>query len=100
MKRSILSSPARRAIQISTLLLAFASVSFGAEPVSSGRDAPLIGSMVVTASRPLPLMGTLVVTAPRSRAVLVADLGEMTVTAPREIALARNDMPRTGHAPF
>jgi len=84
MTNSTLKTLSSRALQLATLFLVAAPVTFGGEPVASDRDSQFMGHMVVTATREVPLIGSIVVTAPRSSVVLVADLGEMTVTAKRE----------------
>jgi hypothetical protein len=96
MTHSNLISLSRRALQLTTLFLAVAQVTFGDEPVTSSREGQLIGQMVVTALREYPLIGHIVVTASRLAPtnVAVADLGAMTVTAQRETALARKDTPQ------
>jgi len=95
MTRSTLVSLSRRAIQFASLFLVAASVTFGGESVNSNqligqmvvsaaRECADIGQVVVTATRERPLIGQMVVSASRvKRAVLVADLGDMTVTAGR-----------------
>jgi hypothetical protein len=119
MTRTNLVSVSRRAL-FATLLLAAASVSFGGESINSTSDEQLIGQMTVTAAREpatighivvaatreRPLLGQVVVAATRERpligemvvsatrlepATLVADLGEMTVTAHRFVSVVRND---------
>lgn len=93
MTHSTLISLSRRALQLTTLFLAVASVTFGGEPVTSSRDGQLIGQIVVTAPREHQFIGHMVVTARRMAptSVVFADLGAMTVTAQRETALARDD---------
>ena len=95
MTHSTLISLSRRALQLTTLCLAVAPVTFGSEPVTSFREGQLIGQMVVTATREHQLIGHMVVTASRlaPASVVFADLGAVTVTAPRETALARQDTP-------
>jgi hypothetical protein len=97
MTHSTLISLSRRALQLTTLL-AVASVTFGAEPVTSSREGQLIGHLVVTAAREHQLIGQIVVTADRlaPASVAIADLGAITVTAHRETALARQDTPQAG----
>ena len=88
MTHATLTNLSRRALQSAAFFLAFAPLCFASEPVASTAVSPL-GEMVVTATRVPPLMGHLVVTAPRIVAyVAVADLGAMTVNAPRETVLA------------
>jgi hypothetical protein len=91
MTHSTLISLSRRALQLTTLFLAVAPVTFGGEPVNSSREGQLIGQMVVTALREHQLIGHMVVTARRlaPASVAIADLGAMTVTAQRETALAQ-----------
>jgi hypothetical protein len=91
MTHSTLISLSRRALQLTTLFLAVAPVTFGGEPVNSFREGQLIGQMVVTALREHQLIGHMVVTARRlaPASVAIADLGAMTVTAQRETALAQ-----------
>jgi hypothetical protein len=89
MTHATLTNLSRRALQAAAFFLAFAPLCFGSEPAPSAAASPLLGEMVVTATRVPPLMGRLVVTAPRNVAyVAVADLGSMTVNAPRETVLA------------
>lgn len=96
MTHSTLISLSRRALQLTTLCLAVAPVTFGSEPATSSREGQLIGHMVVTAAREHQLIGHIVVTAGRlaPASVAFADLGAMTVTARRETALARQDTPQ------
>jgi hypothetical protein len=93
MKHSTWISLSRRALQVTTLFLAAAPVTFGSEPVTSPGEGQLIGHMVVTAARERQLIGHIVVTAGRlaSANAAIADLGAMTVTARRETTLARED---------
>lgn len=90
-------SLSRRALQLTTLFLAFAPVTFGDEPVTTSREGQLIGQMLVTAPREHPLIGHIVVTARRMApaSMVFADLGAMTVTAQRENTFAREN---TRHA--
>lgn len=90
MTHATLTNLSRRALQSAAFFLALAPLCFAGEPVASAAVSPL-GEMVVTATRVPPLMGHLVVTAPRIAPahVAVADLGSMTVNAPRETVLAR-----------
>jgi hypothetical protein len=97
----------RSALQLAALFLAGATVTFAGEPDVSAQKPQLIGHMVVTAAPDPVLLGHMVVTAAPERALLgnmvvtatrvartntlVADLGAMTVTAPRVTTLARND---------
>jgi hypothetical protein len=96
MTHSTLISLSRRALQLTTLFLAVAPLTFGGEPVISSREGPLIGQMVVTATREQQLIGQIVVVADRlgPASVAIADLGALTVTARRETALARQDTPQ------
>jgi hypothetical protein len=128
MTYSTMVSLSRRALQLTTLLVATASVSFGGESVPSDREAQLIGHVTVTAARERELIGHVTVTAARERelvghmvvtavrehelmghlvvtadrlapeTVAIADLGAMTVTARRETPLASNDAPHAGSA--
>jgi hypothetical protein len=96
MTHSTLISLSRRALQATTLFLAVAPVAFGGEPVTSSRESQLIGHLVVTAAREHQLIGQIVVTADRlaPASVAIADLGAITVTAPRETVVARQDTPQ------
>lgn len=90
MKRSTVAF--RSALQLATLFLAAAPVTFGGEPGTSQREPELIGHMVVTAAPERPFIGHMVVTATQLARTntRVADLGAMTVTAQRVTTLARN----------
>jgi hypothetical protein len=90
MTNSTLMTLSSRALQLATLFLVAAPVTFGGEPAAADRESQLIGHIVVTAPREVPFIGSLVVTATRSPVVLVADLGSMTVTADREALLVTN----------
>ena len=86
----------RRTLQIATLsLLAAAPVTFGGEPARSQGEHRLIGHIEVVATREHPLIGSMVVTANRLNTAVFADLGAMTVTARRDISLARNTTAQT-----
>jgi hypothetical protein len=98
MTHSTLLSLSRRTLQLATLsVLAAASVTLAGEPVTSEREGQLMGHMEVTATRERPLIGSMVVTANRLMPIY-ADLGAMTVTAPRETTLARNQTPQAARA--
>ena len=114
MTYSTMVSLSRRALQLTTLFVATAPASFGAEPVFSNGEGQLIGHVVVTAARDRELVGHVMVTAPRERELMghivvtadrlapeyvaIADLGAMTVTARRETPLASNDASHSGLA--
>jgi hypothetical protein len=100
MTHSLWITLSRRALQLATLLVAAASVTFAGEPVTATREHQVIGHITVTAARERPLIGHIVVTESRLAPVYVlyADLGTITVTARRDTALARNDQPRATHA--
>ena len=100
MTHSNLISLSRRALQLTTLFLAVAPVTFGSEPVSSSREGQPIGHMVVTAARDTSSSANIVVSADRlaPASVAIADLGAITVTAHRETALARQDTPQAEQA--
>ncbi|NJO13014.1 MAG: hypothetical protein HC872_05595 [Gammaproteobacteria bacterium] len=89
MTRSTRNSIARGAL--ATLLLATASLSFGGEraPAPTG-DIPTIGQVTVTAERSairsVVDLGEMKVSARRE--VALADLGRMTVTANRDVLVA------------
>ena len=86
----------RRTLQIATLsLLAAAPVTVGGEPARSQGEHQLIGHIEVVATREHPLIGSMVVTANRLNTAVFADLGAMTVTARRDISLARNTTAQT-----
>jgi hypothetical protein len=89
MTRSTVKTFSSRTLQLATLFLA-ASMAFGGEPGASnkGKQAQPAGSVVVPAPHQVPLIGTMVITAKPSRAVLVTDLGSMTVTATRDVLVA------------
>ncbi len=81
----------RGGLKLATLLAlataSFSSSSFAAiPPAPSAAECPLIGTMTVIAPR-LP-----------QRAVVVADLGTMTVSATREVVIANNPARATPRA--
>ena len=92
MTHSTLIFLSHRALQLTTLFLVVVPLTFGSESkyqltvqrvVAALRDEGLIGHMVVTARRPA-----------LASAASIADLGAMTVSAPRETALARKETPQ------
>ena len=93
-------SLSRGALQLAALLLASAPVAFGGETASPAHEAQLIGQIEVTAPREQELIGHIVVSGSRisPTTVLVADLGQMTVTASRETTVAQVNAPRARQA--
>lgn len=81
------------------ILLALATASFASPvatvaPVPSLSECPLLGTMTVIAPR-LPPRAVVVadlgaMTVGATRAIAVADLGAMTVSAPREVVVSFN----------